>query len=232
MLRTPDPYNGPTTEGIDVSFYQKRVDWPKVAAAHEHVKFAIARIGDGTGVDSTFRANYAGARAAGLIPGSYQFVRPLKDIEQQAEVMIRELRAVGFRPGVDLPPTIDVERGDDPDLGDERVVHDPKHVGDLMLRWAEYAERELGVRPMVYGGSFFAQAIHDDRLGAYPLWTPHYGVTVPGIPAQWAKRGAHWSIWQYDSSHGIDGIVGHAVDHNLFRGDAAALAAFCAASAI
>jgi len=231
-LRVPDPYNGPTTSGVDVSFYQKRIDWPKLAAAHEHVRFAIARSGDGLGNDSTFERNYKGARDAGLVVGAYEFVRPLLDVDAQAKLVVAKLRAVGFRAGVDLPPTIDVERGDDPTLGHERVVHHPERVGDEMLRWLDVVEAELGVRPMCYGGAFFAEAIHDARVAKRaPLWTPMYGAPNARIPRSWADQGLHWTIWQYDSSHGIDGVAG-MIDHDLFRGDEQALRAFCASSKV
>ena len=40
--------DGPTRPGIDVSFYQRVIDWPRVAASGD-VAFAIVRIGDGLG---------------------------------------------------------------------------------------------------------------------------------------------------------------------------------------
>jgi len=226
-LRVPDPYTGPTTAGVDVSFYQKRIDWDRLARASEHVRFSIARSGDALSDDRFFEANYKGARDAGLTPGLYRFVRPLQDIEEQAKRTVAHARLVGFRPGVDLPPTIDVERGDDPDIGDERVVHDPKRVAGQMIEYARIIETELGVRCLCYAGAFFAEMIHDERLAALPLWTPMYGSRTARIPKAWADAGQHWAIWQYDSTHGINGVSG-AIDHDVFRGDEQALRAFCA----
>lgn len=218
MLRVPDPYAGPTTLGIDVSFYQKRIDYQAVAQAG--IKFAICRMGDGLGLDSTFKVHYQGFRSAGIIVGSYQFVRPLEDTKMEARRLLGALSMVGFSTD-DIAPMIDTERGDDPNA--PRLVHFPQRVGDSMLAWAGEIESQLKVRPMCYGGEFFAEAIHDPRLAAFPLVTPLYGPT-PAIPKQWVGKG--WSFWQFDSSHAIPGVIGKAVDHDVFRGDLDALKAF------
>src|SRR5262249_54505220 len=66
--------DGPTVPGIDVSIYQGTIDWQKVHAAG--IEFAFIRVSDGLDtLDSKYDVNWAGARAAGVLRGTYQFFR-------------------------------------------------------------------------------------------------------------------------------------------------------------
>jgi lysozyme len=212
-LRIPDPYAGPLTRGVDVSSYQGHVLWPRVRAAG--VEFAIARIGDGLHTDKTFAANYAGARAAGLVVGAYQFMRPSVDPVEQAKVAVGALSLV-YQHG-DLPIALDVERGDGSD--------DAAAIADAMLAWIAVLENALGVTPTIYAGAFFAAAVHDARLGAFPLWTPDYAAGDCRVPRTWAPPGRGWTFRQTSGTGHVDGIAG-AVDLDVFRGDRSALDAF------
>lgn len=209
--RIPFPYSGPITHGIDVSFYQSAdVDWQRVAASG--VEFAIARIGDGLGRDSTFKRHYTGARGAGIIPGAYQFMRPDLDVKAQAQIAIDALAGVQAGP-FDLPVVIDMER----------PLDDPHATADKMLEWIAYLSDATKRTPIVYAGAAFAQFVHDDRLAAYPLWTPYYGPGDCRVPRAWAASG--WTFWQTSGTGMCPGVRGH-VDVDVFRGDRAALDAF------
>jgi lysozyme len=59
MLRTCRPSN--TVKGIDVSYYQRDIDW--AAARADGVAYAFIRVSDGSNfVDPRFQDNWAGAR--------------------------------------------------------------------------------------------------------------------------------------------------------------------------
>jgi lysozyme len=76
-----------TTKGVDVSYYNGTIDWARVKAAGN--EFAFIRISDGTGFhDPQFAANWAGARAVGMVRGIYQFFRPNQDVDAQADMVI------------------------------------------------------------------------------------------------------------------------------------------------
>lgn len=61
-----------TLAGIDVSHHQGVIDWGKVAGAGQ--AFMVAKASQGISFrDSRFAANVAGARAAGMLVGSYHF---------------------------------------------------------------------------------------------------------------------------------------------------------------
>src|SRR6267142_4680754 len=65
---------GITTRGVDVSYYNGSIDWPTVKGAG--YQFAFIRVSDGTSFhDPKFASYWAGAQAAGLVRGAYQFFR-------------------------------------------------------------------------------------------------------------------------------------------------------------
>src|SRR4051812_18934171 len=66
------------TLGIDVSHYQKNVNWESVARSD--VKFAFAKATESnSAVDHFFAANWRGIQDAGLFRGAYHFGRPGTD---------------------------------------------------------------------------------------------------------------------------------------------------------
>src|SRR5208283_5114012 len=56
-------------------------------------------------------------------------------------------------------------------------------------------------------------------IAPYTLWDANYGVTCPGVPAEWAT----WSFWQNSDSGSVSGIS-DAVDLDFFNGTLAQLA--------
>jgi len=59
--------------GIDVSAYQGRIDWQRVAG--QHVSFAYIKASEGGDfVDRRFAANWSGASRAGVPHGAYHFL--------------------------------------------------------------------------------------------------------------------------------------------------------------
>jgi len=62
-------------KGIDVSHYQGKIAWPKVANAS--VTFAFGKATEGTTyTDPTYTTNRTGAESAGITFGAYHFARP------------------------------------------------------------------------------------------------------------------------------------------------------------
>src|SRR5580692_8436799 len=59
--------SGTTVKGVDVSVFQGTVNWTSVKAAG--VDFAIARISDGSFLDTQFATNWTGMKAADLVRG-------------------------------------------------------------------------------------------------------------------------------------------------------------------
>lgn len=208
--------DGPTRPGIDVSFYQGVIDWPRVAASGE-VAYAIVRIGDGLGEDDQFERNWAGARDAGLIRGAYQFFRTQRDPEEMAAIVVRKLGRLG--PG-DLPAVLDLEGAS--------IQGQPANVvQDHARRWLQAVEAGTGKRPIIYTGYYvWRDEVNDPDFSQHPLWIAAYTDNCPLIPDTWPR----WTFWQFTDSGRVPGIDGN-VDQNRFNGDQAALEALAGMNA-
>src|SRR5215813_12763944 len=98
------------TPGIDVSLYQKDVDWAKVHAGG--VRFAFIKCSQGVTVtDPMFATNWTNAKAAGLLVGVYHFINPTLAAQDQLNHL---LQVLGDRKP-DLPIALDVEKPIDSD---------------------------------------------------------------------------------------------------------------------
>ncbi|MBC8068043.1 MAG: hypothetical protein IAG13_06900 [Deltaproteobacteria bacterium] len=200
---------GETVFGIDVSYYQGDIDWNAVAA--DGVKYAIIRVSHSLEFfDPQFEANLAGARAAGIHAGAYQFFEPDEDPVAQADLLLDALGPL--QPG-DLPPMIDVE---------STAGQSPAAITAAIHAWIDRVESTLGVKPLLYSGYYFwNDNVGSTDFGEYPLMLPWYGVECPGgVNTGWDM----WSIHQYCDCGTIAGISG-PVDVDRFNGTLADLEA-------
>jgi lysozyme len=196
----PECKLGPTTSGIDVSYYQGDITWSRVHRAG--VKFAFIRVSDGSTIlDSKFAANWSGARQARVLRGAYQFFRPEEDPIVQANVLVAELRKRGAG---ELPPVIDIEVTGGLPLATV--------VANARL-WIEHVRSQLGVEPIVYTNYGMFRWGGGEPLARQLLWLAHYTQQCPSVPPPWSK----WTFWQYTENGRVDGIDG-AVDLDVFDG--------------
>ncbi len=201
VLEPPACVEGPVTPGIDVSYYQGTIQWPKVHRAG--IRFAFIRVSDGLGVrDSMFVQNWAGAKHARVMRGVYQHFRPDENAIAQADVVIA---AVSHDPG-ELPPVIDVE---------VTGGKSPAQLERQVRAWVERIRAKLHVEPIVYTSpSFWENEVGGADLSQLPLWVAHYTNECPRVPAPWTR----WAFWQHSESGRVPGIAG-PVDLNVFSGD-------------
>lgn len=105
-IKIPKKY---TVHGIDVSYYQGKIDWQKVKAMREdgvYVSFAFIKATEGLlNVDPYFQRNWREAPKAGIKVGAYHFFRPKRSGLWQANFF---LQTVSIEKG-DLPPVVDIE---------------------------------------------------------------------------------------------------------------------------
>jgi len=193
---------GATTKGVDVSYYNGTINWTTVKNAG--YDFAFIRISDGTGFhDPKFAANWAGARAAGVVRGIYQFFRPNQDVTAQADMVIA---AVGTPTPGDLPPVIDVE---------VTGSLSPASVAAKVRTWVDRVKTATGVDPIVYTGKYFWR----DQVGGptsfanNALWIAQYTTLCPDLTSPWNA----WAFWQYSESGSVAGMSG-SVDMDRFNG--------------
>jgi lysozyme len=189
--------------GIDVSHYQSAIDWDEVKQMQvKNIKIGFAFIKATEGSDNTddsFKANWKGAKKAGIARGAYHFFNPYRSGKAQAENFID---AVQLLPG-DLPPVLDVEQAGA--IGKEKLQ---QRVGE----WLTIIEQHYKVKPVIYTGADFYSNLLNEKFNDYPLWVAHYLVKdKPGVSR-------NWSFWQHNEAGHVNGINGY-VDFNVFNGD-------------
>jgi len=203
-IKIPKKY---TVHGIDVSYYQGKINWQKVKEMKEDevsIRFAFIKATEGLMlVDPYFQRNWREAPKAGIICGAYHFFRPKKDGKTQAKFF---LQVVNIEKG-DLPPVVDIESLDG--------------VSPLKMRaelsdFLNYVEMKTKVRPIVYTGLKFYEDYLADFFDDYPLWIAHY------YQPKLRMDKSRWKFWQHSDKAKINGI-GHVVDFNAFNGDSLAL---------
>jgi GH25 family lysozyme M1 (1,4-beta-N-acetylmuramidase) len=208
--------DGPTVKGMDVSYYEDSVDWDVAHAAG--IDFAFIRATDGVQyIDPRFPAYWAGARAAGVIRGAYQFFRPAEDPIAQADLLLERMGPL--EPG-DLPPVIDVEVSGN---------LTPAEVAASVRAWVTHVTQKIGRVPIVYAGLYSWHDLTSSAdLTTSPLWVAQYTTApCPNIPVPWTR----WMFWQYSSTGTMPGVSGTALDLNVFNGTLEDLRAFTAPGA-
>lgn len=193
--------------GIDVSYAQGTIDWKKVKAAG--VDFAFIRVGfRGWGaagnmkLDAFFEKNIQAAAAVGIDCGVYFFTQAVNVAEAKAEAQF-VLEAI--RPyTLTYPVVIDTERIGN---GEARADSLSKSVRtDVVNAFCDEIKAN-GYYPMIYADKgWLTYDLEAGRLKA-DVWLAQYHSTVTYTGA--------YKIWQYTSSHKLDGITANTVDMNV-----------------
>jgi lysozyme len=202
-----------TVAGIDVSYWNAGIDWPKVRAAGQRFVFAKASEGD-TYADPTFDDNWRGAKAAGFLRGAYHFFRSNVDAKKQANKFIDYVKSMND--DGELPPVLDLETND----GQTR-----EKIITRVKTWLDLVETAFNRKPIIYSGQYFLQDYFSEVGGGPPMWAKDYPLWlaqypnqyIPGIdpvlPRGWFK----WTFWQYSKKGRVNGINAN-VDLDVFHG--------------
>ncbi len=200
-IRIPRKYY---LHGIDVSYYQGKIDWEKVAKVDYNgikVSFAFMKATEGiTLVDSYFQRNWRETKNAGVIRGAYHYFKPNKSGLWQARFFLQTAK---FEPG-DLPPVIDIEEASG--LSKNELI---PNIQDFLNE----VELKTKVKPIIYTGYQFYKDHLKGEFDDYPLWIAHYYQ-----PKLKLNKETHWDFWQHADNARIDGIR-HKVDMNVFSGE-------------
>ncbi|MDN3586883.1 glycoside hydrolase family 25 protein [Pedobacter aquatilis] len=204
-IKIPKKYS---IHGIDVSYYQGKIDWAKVKVMKEdevNIRFAFIKATEGLLlVDPYFQRNWREAPKVGILCGAYHFFRPKRNGKAQAKFF---LQVVKIEKG-DLPPVVDVESLDGVS---------PLKMRAELADFLNYVEMKTKVRPIIYTGLKFYEDYLIEKFDEYPLWIAHY--YQPKLRLDKSR----WRFWQHSDKAKISGI-GHVVDFNAFNGDSTALA--------
>ena len=181
-------------DGIDVSSYQKDIDW-SATAKDKNIKFVYVKATEGATYRSRhYQYNIENARQYGIHVGAYHFFRPNVPVEKQ----FRNFTTVVKKEDQDLIPLIDVEV-----RGNNLTV---RALVDSVLAFADKLEDHYGCKPMIYTGHAFYNSYLSGKIPGYPLFIARYSKVEPRLTG-----GANWVLWQF-SEKGVIAGIDHAVD--------------------
>ncbi|GFH97403.1 autolytic lysozyme [Lachnospiraceae bacterium] len=192
--------------GIDVSKYQGKIDWEKVAA--DGVEFVFLRLGlrgyeSGKLVeDETFQANIQGALAHGIKVGVYFFSQAITAEEAIEEANFVLERIAPYK--IECPVVFDVEKVNSSTARMNQLT--PQQRTDVTIAFLDTIQA-AGYKPMFYHNMETALLLLElDRLEGYERWFAYYGEELYYPYA--------YGVWQYTEKGRVNGIGGE-VDMNI-----------------
>lgn len=193
-------------KGIDVSRYQGRIDWKKVA--EDGVEYAFIRAGirgytEGEILeDETFEDNMKGASKNHISTGVYFFSQAtsVEEAEEEAAFVLEKIEPYS----VTYPVVIDIEAVSSKNARTAELTAEERT--QYCIAFCEKV-KEAGYTPMIYGNlKTFMLMLDLEQLEEYDKWFADYDDEIY-YPYQ-------FKIWQYTDSGMIEGIEGE-VDMNI-----------------
>ena len=189
--------------GIDVSKWNGNIDWN--AVKNSGVSFVIIRCGyrgSSSGVlveDPKFKANIAGANAAGLKVGVYFFTQAVNEVEavEEASMVLSLIKGKG----VSYPVFIDTERAGG------RADSIDKATRTAVCKAFCETIKSGGYTPGVYASkSWYNDNLSYGTLSGYRIWLAQYA-SAPSFSNR-------YDMWQHTEKGTVSGISGK-VDMNI-----------------
>lgn len=199
--------------GIDVSSYQKEVDWVNVKK--DNIDFAIIRgayrgYTKGSIVkDPYFDNNIKGATSAGVKVGVYFFSQAInvKEAEEEAKYIVNLVKPYK----ISLPIIIDTEYSNKKHDGRADALSSEDRT-KVVKAFCDKV-RDLGYTPMIYASkNWFNTMLDMSKLSKYSCWVAHY------TSSNSTDYEGDYDIWQYTSTGSVGGIIGNVdLDVSLRR---------------
>lgn len=196
--------------GIDVSHWQKEIDW--AAVKNSGVRFAFYKATEfppgktDLYIDDQLINNARWTFKHHIHAAPYHFYRTHIPPITQAFAFLDTIKDLTF----DLPPVLDLELAG---------KHGKLLCDDVQL-FCETIEADLGYLPIIYssGGFWRSYMLYDKfenvrRFSGYPFWLAQWGFTMPKPVYPFPMA----SFWQYSQTGRIPGVVTH-VDLDYFMG--------------
>ena len=200
-----DKQEKPIELGIDVSKWNKEIDWEIVKA--EGVDFAIIRCGyrgSSTGClveDPYFYKNIKAAKKAGIKVGVYFFTQATNLVEavEEASMVITLIDDIEL----DYPVFIDTEGAGGNGRADNLDSATRTAVVNAFCQTIQNADLEAGVYA---SRNWYSNNLNTDELRDVNIWLAEYRQTP--------EYSGKYDMWQYTSSGSVAGIEGR-VDLNI-----------------
>ena len=189
-------------KGIDVSSWQGKPDWTKVKKSG--VEFAILRIHQKNGSDTSFEHNYKGCKANAIPVGGYKYSYALTQAQALEEA--EDTLSVLAGRGLDFPVFYDLEWNSQRKLGSVAI----EKIAETFLNRIKKAGYKVGV----YCNMDWYQKVLTEKLRKYALWIARYPADDNGT-IQERLRPDIGVGWQHSSKGKVSGISGN-VDMNVF----------------
>jgi len=181
------------TKGIDISQYQRNVDFRKVKAAG--YDFVIIRAGFGKYAkqkDPQFETHYRNAKAAGLNVGAYwySYAASVEDAKAEAKICLEVIKGKQF----EYPIYFDLEER-------AQFVKGRSFCDGLVKTFCGELEKAGYFAGLYISRSPLQQYISADVAKRYALWIAEYG-------SKCNYKGTY-GMWQYSSTGRVSGVNGN-----------------------
>ncbi len=191
-------------KGIDVSHYQKKIDWSK---AKKVIDYAIVKIGEGrysNQKDEYFERNYTECKRLGIPIGvySYAYAQSVTEAKEEAKRVIEWLNGRDL----DLPVYYDME--------DARMQKLGKYVlTEIAIAFCREIEK-AGYWAGIYANlNWYNNYLNKEKLKIFTQWIAHVDNT-----ANQTKYEGQFDMFQYSWLGKVDGIIA-SVDMDVMYRD-------------
>lgn len=193
-------------KGIDVSKYQGKIDWEKVAG--DDVEYAFIRLGirgytEGEILeDDTFEKNINGALDNDIDVGVYFFTQAtsVEEAEEEAQYVLDAIEPYSVK----YPVVLDIEAVSNSKARTNDLTKEERT--EYCITFCETI-RDAGYTPMIYGNlKTFMLMLDLEQLEEYDKWIAYYSDEIYYPYA--------FKVWQYSDTGVVDGISGN-VDLNI-----------------
>ena len=196
---------GYSIHGIDVSHYQREVDWDKLKAVDQlgdtiPFRFAFIKATEGILIeDVMFDEYWEDAKDHKVIRGAYHYFLPDRSAKLQATNFTTSVK---LEKG-DLPPVVDIEET----RGKSKAA-----IVKSLKEYLKLIQEKYKVKPIIYSNFNFIEDYLADDFKNYPFWIAHYYhqemTPIDSI---------NFLFWQHSDKSDLFGIAGN-VDANIFTG--------------
>jgi lysozyme len=199
-INEPDRQQYPI-RGIDISAFQKQIDWSKLD--RREVDFILIKATEGaTFKDRSFPDNWHNAGEAKLIRGAYHFFTFCKPGKIQAQNFIATVPVATNT----LPPIVDLEFS-----GNCQTRLSKAALKQELQDYITEIQKVYQQIPILYVTHEFYDAYLQHEFVQNPIWISNF-YTQPHL-----ADGRRWTFWQYSERGRVNGI-GNLVDRNVFNG--------------
>lgn len=193
-------------KGIDVSSWQGKIDWNKVA--NYGMDFAILRITEaGNVIDGQFENNFAGCNKYKIPVGVYKYSYAMTIAEIQSEA--RKVVSVLNGRKIQFPVFLDLEHNNQRTLGSESI----HKMADAFREIVEAAGYKFGI----YCNVDWYNTVICSHLKKHDFWIARYPASDNGSVQERLRPNVGVG-WQYSSKGKVSGINGN-VDMDVFYKD-------------